>query len=430
LQMSSRQPAVSIRHLSRSYPLVRREDRPQTLKDEIIRRLQNPIQRRNQEQFWALKDVSLEIARGEAVGIIGRNGAGKSTLLKILSRITEPTHGEVLLYGRVGSLLEVGTGFHPELTGRENIYLCGSIMGMRSSEIQRQLEAIVDFAEIDRFLETPVKRYSSGMYTRLAFAIAAHLEPEILLVDEVLAVGDTSFQKKCLAKMGELWRAQRTVVFVSHDMTAVTRLCGRAIVFEAGRVVFDGAPTDAVDQYLRSGAGPAAEREWNEAPDTPDNQFVRLRRARVRNQAGETIAGADIREPVGIEIAYEVLEGASVLAPHVYLTDAGGVAVCSAIDQDHAWRRRNRTPGHYVSTAWFPGNFFAEGQLVVSIGISTLDPFQVHVWEVDALAFHVVDSLEGDSARGEYGGPLPGVVRPLLNWETDFAPRISAVAGN
>ena len=209
------------------------------------------------QTFWALRDVSLEIKHGEIVGIIGRNGAGKSTLLKILSRITEPTEGHGEIHGRVGSLLEVGTGFHPELTGRENLFLNGAILGMRKAEIERKFDEIVAFAEIDKFIDTPVKHYSSGMYVRLAFAVAAHLEPEILLVDEVLAVGDAAFQKKCLGKMSEVSRGGRTVVFISHNMAAVENLCDKGILLEEGRVTFSGDMKQAVDRYLQGVSGQA-----------------------------------------------------------------------------------------------------------------------------------------------------------------------------
>lgn len=235
--MSSKDLAVSVRGLSKSYTIAHNAEKHTTLGEAMLHRLKNPLQRLDKETFWALKDLDFDIEQGDVVGIIGRNGAGKSTLLKILSQITEPTKGEIKLFGRVGSLLEVGTGFHPELTGRENIFLNGAILGMRKSEIQRQFDAIVDFAEVDQFLDTPVKRYSSGMYVRLAFAVAAHLNPEILIVDEVLAVGDAQFQKKCLGKMGEVSReGGKTVLFVSHNMAAVRELCNSVILLQKGRL--------------------------------------------------------------------------------------------------------------------------------------------------------------------------------------------------
>jgi lipopolysaccharide transport system ATP-binding protein len=253
-------PVIRVSHLSKRYQLGAREARYKTFRETLMNLAGAPYRRWRErsrrsaqpESIWALSDVSFEIQPGDVVGIIGRNGAGKSTLLKVLSRITEPTKGRVEIRGRVGSLLEVGTGFHPELTGRENIFLNGAILGMTRAEIRRKFDEIVAFAEIDRFLDTPVKRYSSGMYIRLAFAVAAHLEPEILLVDEVLAVGDASFQKKCLGKMGGVAREGRTVFFVSHNMGAVSNLCQKGIVFERGKIAFEGSARDAIDSYHRS----------------------------------------------------------------------------------------------------------------------------------------------------------------------------------
>lgn len=248
--MSSDDLAVSIRGLGKSYRITHNNVQHSTLAETLLDRVRHPFRRVERETFWALEDVSLDVRSGEAVGIIGRNGAGKSTLLKILSRITEPSRGKIDLYGRVGSLLEVGTGFHRELTGRENIYLNGSILGMKRREIERHFDAIVDFSGVEKFLDTPVKRYSSGMYVRLAFAVAAHLEPEILIVDEVLAVGDMEFQKKCLGKMGDVAKSGRTVLFVSHNLALVQSLCDRAAVLSAGRCVFDGDVLEGVQFFL------------------------------------------------------------------------------------------------------------------------------------------------------------------------------------
>src|SRR5580765_4539687 len=251
--MSSKDLAISIKGLRKSYRLAHNRARPSTLAEALIARIRRPFQRQETETFWALKNIDLEIERGDVVGIIGRNGAGKSTLLKILSLITEPSVGRIELFGRIGSLLEVGTGFHPELTGRENIYLNGAILGMRRREISRQFDAIVAFADIEQFLDTPVKRYSSGMYVRLAFAVAAHLETEILIVDEVLAVGDAEFQKKCLGKMQDVSKGGRTVLFVSHNMGAVRNLCGRGVLLDKGNLSYDGVPDKAISAYSANG---------------------------------------------------------------------------------------------------------------------------------------------------------------------------------
>jgi lipopolysaccharide transport system ATP-binding protein len=267
-------PAISVRGLSKSYTIAHNRERHTTLAEAIVSRIKHPIQRPSTETFWALRDVSFDIQSGEVVGIIGRNGAGKSTLLKILSRITEPTEGEIDVYGRIGSLLEVGTGFHQELTGRENIFLNGAILGMRRAEIQRQFDAIIDFAGVEQFLDTPVKRYSSGMYVRLAFAVAAHLNPEILIVDEVLAVGDSEFQKKCLGKMKDVASGGRTVLFVSHQMQAISTLCSKAIFMHGGRVDFIGPTADGIARYLNTRQTPAPTGEKPRRAGTGELRFT------------------------------------------------------------------------------------------------------------------------------------------------------------
>jgi lipopolysaccharide transport system ATP-binding protein len=424
--------AISCDHISKRYRIGGRESY-KALRDSVANAMRAPLQlfrskqqRANVEAaaadntFWALKDVSFEVKRGEIVGIIGRNGAGKSTLLKILSRITKPTSGEARIEGRVASLLEVGTGFHPELTGRENIFLNGAILGMKKFEIKEKFDEIVAFAEIEKFVDTPVKRYSSGMYVRLAFAVAAHLEPEILLVDEVLAVGDASFQKKCLNKMQEVGTHGRTVFFVSHNMAAITRLCRRTILLDAGRVQTDGPSPQVVGTYLRAGTGTIAAREWTE--NAPGNDIARLKAVRVRTRDGRISEEIDIREPIGIEMEFEVLQPGYVLVPNHHFINDEGVYAFVAIEQDDAWHRRPRPVGSYLSTAWIPGNFLAEGSLSVGSAVSTFDPSIVHFYEADAVAFQVIDSLAGNSARGDYAGNIPGVVRPLLEWTTRYTP--------
>jgi len=373
-------------------------------------------------EFWALKDISFDVMQGEIIGIIGRNGAGKSTLLKILSQITEPTEGYAEIRGRVGSLLEVGTGFHAELTGRENIFLNGAILGMKKAEIERKFDEIVAFAELGKFIDTPVKHYSSGMYVRLAFAVAAHLEPEILLVDEVLAVGDARFQRKCLDKMQDIGQQGRTVLFVSHNMPAITRLCPRTILLDEGKSVIDGPSHQVVNVYLGSGLGTTAAREWPDLNKAPGNEIVRLCAVRIRTENGQITSAVDIRKPIGIEMEFEVLKPNHILVPNFHFLNEEGVYVFIASDQDPAWRRYPRQVGRYISTAWIPGNFLAEGSLIVGAAISTMDPVIVHFYERDAVAFQVIDSLDGNSARGDYAGPMPGVVRPLLHWATQFSP--------
>ncbi len=307
-----------------------------------------------------MKDVSFEVRTGEVVGMIGRNGAGKSTLLKILSRITEPTEGSGEMHGRVGSLLEVGTGFHGELSGRENVYLNGAILGMKRVDIARKFDAIVAFAEVEKFIDTPVKHYSSGMYLRLAFAVAAHLDPEILIVDEVLAVGDASFQKKCLNKMQDVGQEGRTVLFVSHNMAAITRLCERAILLDGGRVLKDGPATEVVNAYLKAGLGTTAAREWSEG-ERPHKDIVALCAVRVRDDQGAIAESIDIRRPVLLEMEYETWMPDYVLMPYFALSVDEGVVAFTSNDVDPEWRGRPRPLGRYVSTGPDPGELSGRG---------------------------------------------------------------------
>jgi lipopolysaccharide transport system ATP-binding protein len=394
-----------------------------------ILRLGGPGSRsRGVERFWALEDVTFSVRRGETVGVIGRNGAGKSTLLKLLSQITEPTKGRIAVRGRAAALLEVGTGFHPELSGKENIFLNGAILGMPRSEILRKFDQIVSFAEVEKFVDTPVKHYSSGMYLRLAFAVAAHLEPDILIVDEVLAVGDASFQKKCLNKMENVGNEGRTVLFVSHDMSAITRLCRRAILLDAGRKVQDGPAHQVASEYLRSGLGTSSVREWQDIRRAPGDESMRLRRVRVCSEDGHTIETVDIRRPFGIEMVFEVLEPGHALTPNLHLFNDEGVCIFVSSDVNSDWRKRPRPVGEHVSTMWVPGNLLAEGGFTVRAAVSTMDPVQVHADEIDAVAFHVVDTLEGNSARGDFAGPIPGVIRPLLRWTDEVSSEESVLS--
>ena len=423
-------PIIRATNVAKQYQLGAGQNSFVTLRETLTEAIRSPLKRFKSNQttdtIMALRDVSFEVAAGEVVGIIGRNGAGKSTLLKVLAHITEPTSGRVELYGRIASLLEVGTGFHPELSGRENIYLNGAILGMTRAEIRQKFDEIVAFSEIEQFIDTPVKRYSSGMYLRLAFAVAAHLDPEILLVDEVLAVGDARFQRKCLDKMEDVRQSGRTVIFVSHNMPAITRICPRTILLEAGTVSFDGPSHEAVRLYLGSGLGTNATREWKDLNEAPGNDIVRLCSVRVRTEGGEVCETMDIRAPVGVEMEFEVLEAGQVLVPNYHFINQEGVCVFIASEHDAEWRRRPRPTGRYISTAWIPGNFLSEGTLIVGAAISTMDPLRVHFFERDIVAFQIIDSLDGNSARGDYAGPMPGIVRPLLNWTSHFTPANSS----
>jgi lipopolysaccharide transport system ATP-binding protein len=427
--------AIRVEALSKQYRIGGKQERYKTLRDTLTDALVSPFRQANKllhgqgtkaaepdTTIWALRDVSFEVMHGEVLGIIGRNGAGKSTLLKILSRITEPTSGYAEIHGRVGSLLEVGSGFHYELTGRENIYLNGAILGMKRAEIEHKFDAIVAFAEMERFIDTPLKHYSSGMHMRLAFAVAAHLEPEILLVDEVLAVGDARFQRKCLSKMQDVGQQGRTVLFVSHNMPAITRLCERVILLDDGKVLRDGPSHKVVSAYLNSGLGTTAAREWPDPAKAPGGEVARLRAVRVRTEDGLITDVVDIRQPVGIEMEYEVLRAGYKMFAHIHLYNEEGVQVFSAHDVDPAWRQRPRPAGCWTSTAWIPGNLLSEGTMFIGVGLGTIDSAIGIFYEADTVAFQVIDSLDGNSARGDYAGKMVGIVRPLLKWDTRLMP--------
>lgn len=427
---------IRVENLSKQYKIGATQKRHKTWAEAVSRAMLAPVRvlssaldgRHRQSQLngddtiWALKGVSFEIKRGEAVGLIGRNGSGKSTLLKILSRITEPTGGFADVRNRVSSLLEVGTGFQPQLTGRENVYLNGVILGMKQAEIDKKFDQIVDFAEVEKFIDTPVKHYSSGMYTRLAFAVAAHLEPEILLIDEVLAVGDASFQKKCLNKMQDVGEQGRTILFVSHNAQAITRLCERTILLDGGRVLIDGPSHHAVSVYLNTGIGTTGEREWLDPEKRPGDEIARLCAVRVREHTGKITDNVDIRRPVEIEMEYEVLKAGYKLMPNFQFYNEGGVHAFSAHDLDPAWRQRRRPAGRYVSGVKIPGNFLSEGTMFVGAGLQTMDPVIAQFWQPDVVTFQVIDSIDGDTARGDFAGNVGGVVRPLLNWTTQCMP--------
>lgn len=428
---------VRVTGLSKQYRIGTRRKNDGTLRDHLMSSLRSLWKRNGRglppskggstalaeppvvsNTFWALQDVSFEVKQGETVGIIGRNGAGKSTLLKMLSRITEPTRGRIEIDGRVSALLEVGTGFHGELTGRENVFLNGTILGMKRAEIISKFDEIVAFSGVEQFIDTPVKRYSSGMYLRLAFAVAAHLNPEILIVDEVLAVGDAAFQKKCLGKMEGVAKEGRTIFFVSHNMPAVTRLCERAILLDGGKLCQDGVSHNIANAYLRSGLGSMSSRAWLDLARAPGGEIARLRSVQVCTEDGQPTEKIDIRRKVGLAMEYEVLKPGYKLMPSYALRNEEGVSLFETIEFDPAWRGRIRPPGRYRSTAWIPGNYLAEGPLFVDVGLCAIEPEVPQFFERQALTFHVIDSTEGDSARLDWGGPLHGVVRPLLHWNT------------
>jgi len=370
----------------------------------------------SEKEFWALKDVNLSIEKGEVIGIIGRNGAGKSTLLKILSRITEPTTGKITIAGRVGSLLEVGTGFHPELTGRENIFLNGAILGMSKSEIRHKFDEIVAFSEIGKFLDTPVKRYSSGMFVRLAFAVAAHLESEILIVDEVLAVGDSTFQKKCLGKMQDVSKGGRTVLFVSHNMTAIRELCGRAVWLNSGEIVGTGNTKEIVSGYLQENTRSVKEQIWPDAGTAPGNDRVRLRLARLINK-GEENTSINVHSPLDVEIEYWNLVPGTELNLSLHLYNLEGTCVFNSNSSPHVY-----PAGRIREVCHIPGDLLNDGTYRVVVMVDQDRSFGIYTHD-DVLVFDVLDAEREINWYGKW----PGLVRPNLRWTTEYLDGTEAV---
>jgi lipopolysaccharide transport system ATP-binding protein len=359
------------------------------------------------EDFWALRDVSFDVPHGDVVGIIGRNGAGKSTLLKLLSRITEPSSGTAEIRGRVASLLEVGTGFHGDLTGRENTYLNGAILGMRRAEIDRNFDRIVDFAEVERFIDTPVKRYSSGMYLRLAFAVAAYLEPDILLVDEVLAVGDAAFQRKCLGKMSDVAREGRTVLFVSHNMGAILRLCGRTVWLNGGQIAQDGPTADVIASYVQQGLVGEAERRWT-VDDAPGDETIRLVEARICQPAGNPSAALDITQPFSVEIVTEAIQTLPEVVIGIRVgTPDGQVILHTADILSH--EPLPRQPGRMKSVCHLPGFALNVGSYTLTVSADVPHSRVCFIaenvlrWSVEPLSQRM--ARYGDARWGGYLGP-------------------------
>ena len=436
--------AIRVENISKVYRLGQKQEVQDTLMKSLVRAIKSPVKNYGKYKslydfsdvdfdavddnadpnlLWALRNVSFDVAEGEIIGIIGRNGAGKSTLLKILSLITPPASGRIEIHGRMSSLLEVGTGFHQELTGRENVYLNGTILGMRKKEVDRKFDEIVAFSGVEKFLDTPVKRYSSGMRVRLAFAVAAHLEPEILIIDEVLAVGDAAFQEKCLNKMEDVGTQGRTIFFVSHNMSAISRLCQRVIMLNNGQLVADGTPSEIIARYLHEGSRTRVDRFWNDISTAPGGDVARLRSVRVINENGQLAPLIDVSEPVGFEMTFEVIKEGYILVPHFRLVNEQGVNAFVTLDVDPDWRNKKRPKGIYKSTAWVPANLLAEGSFFIAAHLNTMKPqMLVQFHEREAVGFEVVDQMQsGTSARGDWVGKIPGIVRPLLRWETEYS---------
>jgi lipopolysaccharide transport system ATP-binding protein len=385
----------------------------------LFRLSKNERGKKKEENFiWALDDVSFDVEEGQVLGIVGRNGAGKSTLLKVLSRVTEPTKGTVSVRGRVGSLLEVGTGFHPELTGRENIYMNGAILGMKRAEIDRKFDEMVDFSEVGQFIDTPVKRYSSGMYLRLAFAVAAHLEPEILVVDEVLAVGDAEFQRKCLGKMGDVAQQGRTVLFVSHNMSAILRLTHEAIVLNKGKMLMRGPTQEAVDFYLSSGQAQAGERAWDADEVPAASAPFRPISLKVKDRRGQVVDTVRSIEPVTIEFEYCLDSALTGLRVGFYLSTMRGEYVFTSFDTDEPEmfeKHGARKAGRYVSRCVIPADVFNEGRYGLGVNASSFG-VQRYFMDENALAFNV--DISGAPGT-HWPEPRVGPLRPRLEWKIE-----------
>jgi lipopolysaccharide transport system ATP-binding protein len=422
---------IKVEKLGKKYILTHQRKEPYVaLRDVItekaktaVRKLSRPLLPKTSnltldtahEEFWALKDVSFEVKRGDRIGIIGRNGAGKSTLLKILSRITEPTTGRIGINGRVASLLEVGTGFHPELTGRENIFLNGAVLGMTKAEIKKKFDEIVDFAEIEKFLDTPVKRYSSGMYVRLAFAVAAHLEPEILIVDEVLAVGDAAFQKKCLGKMDEVAKGGRTVLFVSHQMDMIRALCGRCILLDGGSVMAEGRPETVINDYVQS----SARRKNTVTFEEEDDPALKLQvvRGRVVNEKGEPQERFDVFDKIILEFEYRVYMAMTSVVVN-FDVKRDGTTLFLSFDTDVGSNEQGiRTPGLYRCRVELPCPLLKPGRysITTNTGIANVCTYQ----RLEDVLMFDVELYSKPSSLLSYAEKRPGVIAVPIEWEIE-----------
>ncbi len=411
-------PAIEIRNLGKQYKLATTNSYI-ALRDIITGGLKNIFSGADskKEKFWALKDIDLDIMPGERIGIIGRNGAGKSTLLKIISRITPPTTGSAIIRGRVGSLLEVGTGFHPELTGRENIYLNGSILGLKKTEITKKLAEIIDFSGVEKFIDTPLKHYSSGMQLRLAFSVAAHLEPEILLIDEVLSVGDLAFQKKCIGKMEEVSKTHgRTILFVTHNLDSLRKFCSSTILLDNGQVVEKGNTEKIISLYVSKHLETNAEISW-ENGSASHNKEVILHKAWIAGENGGVRSRFDTTEKVAVHMEYEVMVDDIAFTHGINVFNQEQQNIFNSHDVMTGKGHNRKNKGRYIATVWIPANLLPEGIFTVSIALFLPNPLDVLIHEHSKLSFEMFTDFSKQTARGNYADDFPGVVRPLLNWE-------------
>lgn len=428
--MGSKDVVLRAESLSKRYRIGAKATEAHSRREAILNFLSQPYRRfrdlqrlarfgdgEDESIIWALRDISFEVCQGEVLGIMGANGAGKSTLLKMLSRIISPTSGQFWYKGTLASLLEVGTGFNGELTGRENIYLNGSMLGMRQSDIDKVFDEIVDFSGVERFIDTPVKRYSSGMTVRLAFSVAAHLDPDILILDEVLSVGDAQFSEKSIKKMESVAFNGKTVLFVSHSTNAVAKLCDRAIFLSGGSITASGTVADITGLYLGDTSHNRISREWKDTVAPRAEGLVKLMSARIVDEFHEPVQKFDIRQKIGVEISFEILQSSRIVLAEIQVFNEKEQLLFTAVEHDHKHSFNPREKGLYTVICWIPGNFLAEGRMILNVGFCNNSPHESYMRENGVLLFDVEDFLQGDSVRYDYGAPVPGLLRPRLDWE-------------
>lgn len=413
---------IIVENLSKKYQHSNEKRVPMTLRETLYnlggKFFQRSWKPTKANEFYALRSVEFKVEAGEVIGIIGRNGAGKSTLLKIMSRITFPDTGSVTLNGRVGSLLEIGAGFNQELTGRENVFLSGAILGMSHREIVDKYEEIVEFAGVGKFIDDPVKRYSSGMYLRLAFSVAAYLEPEILLLDEILGVGDMEFQDRCLAKIRDLSKFEgRTVLLISHNLNTIAELCPRTLWFDAGRLQMDGETSEVIAAYKQFASESPSFFDSEKLSTEIGNENVRLRRAGITDRNGQVIERIDVSEEFYIEIEFDVLTDKQIILPRLEFCNESDACLFWIFETDSEWANRERQVGCYKSTVTVPANLLNEGKLNINVAIYSITPsFGVNVDAPNLISLEVTDRMEKGGARGEYPFYIPGFIRPALKW--------------
>jgi lipopolysaccharide transport system ATP-binding protein len=411
-------PAIEINNASKSYVIKHKLTTSNSLREDLVNFSRSVFtKKRNSEKelFWALKNINLKVEAGDRLGIVGANGAGKSTMLKLLSRITAPTSGEIRIKGRMASLLEVGTGFHPELTGRENIFLNGSILGMKNEEINKQFDAIIEFAGIQQFLDTPVKRYSSGMYVRLGFAIAAHLEPEILVVDEVLAVGDADFQKKSIGKMRDVSKSGRTILFVSHNLTAVQNLCNKGAFLRKGELIESGNINSVINNYIQNVSSFQIKQEWPNKDKAPGENGIWVKRLELTSNS-EIVSGIHLTTKTPLKVEYEFWNehNNAKLNISIFLYSMTGQCIFNLANDAHVFEK-----GIISSEFNIPGSFLNDGSYYISVMV-VKDELKPLFFFEEALVFDIQD----DRGESEWVGKWPGVIRPLnlkiKTWQKEF----------